>query len=153
VWYAKYRLPDGRQRQRRVGPAWASRGRPQAGYFTKTMAERWLRDVLDEARRGTLSGMTNTGATFADAAAQYLRWVEHDRQRKPSTLRDYRQVIGNPKVSILQLKEWMGHADIDTTIRYLHFASRTDDAVLVADAFARRNADSPRHKAVLASHS
>ena len=21
VWYAKYRLPDGRQRQRRIGPA------------------------------------------------------------------------------------------------------------------------------------
>ena len=34
-WYAKYRLPDGRQVQRRIGPAWTGRGRPPAGYFTK----------------------------------------------------------------------------------------------------------------------
>lgn len=27
VWYAKYRLPDGRQLQRRIGRAWSDRGR------------------------------------------------------------------------------------------------------------------------------
>src|SRR4051794_2112275 len=27
VWYAKYRLPDGRQVKKRIGPAWTSRGR------------------------------------------------------------------------------------------------------------------------------
>jgi hypothetical protein len=72
VWYAKYRLPDGRQVQRKIGPAWTERGRPPAGYLTKRTAERWLRDLLDEARRGTLPGMVRTGATFADAAAEYL---------------------------------------------------------------------------------
>jgi hypothetical protein len=30
----------------------------------------------------------------------------------------------------------MGHADIDTTMKYLHFAPRTGDADLVAEAFA-----------------
>ncbi len=39
-------------------------------------------------------------------------------------------------MSILQLKEWMGHADIDTTMKYLHFAPRAGDADLVAEAFA-----------------
>ena len=29
----------------------------------------------------------------------------------------------------------MGHADIQTTMRYLHYAPRADDAALVADAF------------------
>jgi integrase len=38
-------------------------------------------------------------------------------------------------VSILQLKEWMGHADIDTTMKYLHFAPRAKDADLVVEAF------------------
>jgi len=38
VWYAKYRLPDGRQVQRKLGPAWSERGRPPAGYFTKRLA-------------------------------------------------------------------------------------------------------------------
>jgi integrase len=48
-----------------------------------------LRDVIDQARRGTLPGMVRTGATFADAAAEWLRYIEHDRGRKPSTLQGY----------------------------------------------------------------
>jgi integrase len=93
AWYAKYRLPDGRQVQKKLGPAWTERGRPPAGYFTKRLAEAWLREVLDEARRGVLPGMHRTGVTFADAAAEYLRYIEHDRGRKPSTLRGYRSAI------------------------------------------------------------
>ena len=30
-WYAKFRLPDGRQVQRRIGPAWTERGRAPDG--------------------------------------------------------------------------------------------------------------------------
>jgi integrase len=92
-WYAKYRLPDGRQVQKKLGPAWTERGRPPAGYYTKRTAEAWLREVLDEARRGTLPGMLRTGVTFADAAAEWLRFIEEDRERKPSTLRDYRSAL------------------------------------------------------------
>ena len=93
VWYARYRLADGRQVQKRIGPAWTERGRPSAGYFTKRTAEAWLRDVLDQARRGTLPGMVRTGATFADAAAEYLRYIDHDRGRKQSTVNGYRSVL------------------------------------------------------------
>src|SRR3954463_8132267 len=93
TWYAKYRLPDGRQGQKRIGPAWTERGRPAAGHFTKRTAEAWLREVLDQARRGTLPGLVRTGATFTDAAAEYLRYVEHDRGRKPSTVGGYRSAI------------------------------------------------------------
>src|SRR6202035_5472827 len=85
AWYAKYRLPDGRQVQKKLGPAWAGRGRPPAGYLTERVAEDWLRGVLEQARGGTLPGMVRTGATFADAAAEYMRYIEHDRGRKPST--------------------------------------------------------------------
>jgi hypothetical protein len=56
----------------------------------KGTAESWLADVLDQARRGVLSGMVQTGATFADAAAEWLRYVEQERGRKPSTIADYR---------------------------------------------------------------
>jgi integrase len=90
AWYAKYRLPDGRQVQRKIGPAWTERGRPAVGCFTKRQAEEWLQEVLRAARRGTLPGLVRTGATFADAAAEWLRYVEHDRAVKPSTLVDYR---------------------------------------------------------------
>jgi len=93
VWHAKYRFPDGRQVQRKIGPAWRERGRPAAGFFTKRTVEAWLADVLAEARRGELPGMVHTGATFTDAAAEFMRWLECDRQRKPSTLRDDRSIL------------------------------------------------------------
>ena len=93
VWYAKYRLPEGRQVQKKIGPAWTDRGRPPVWYFTKRTAETWLRDVLDQARRGALPGMVRTGVTFADAAAEWLRFIEEDRERKPSTLLDYRSAL------------------------------------------------------------
>jgi hypothetical protein len=73
---------DGRQVQKRMGPAWSRRGRPPAGYFTKRLAEDWLRDVLDRGRRGTLPGLVRTGVTIGEAAAAWLRYVEEDRERK-----------------------------------------------------------------------
>jgi len=93
VWYAKYRLLDGRQVQRKLGPAWSERGRPPAGYFTKRLAEDWLRDVLDQVRRGTLPGLVRTGATVADAAAEYMRYIEHERGRKPPRSSRMRRLV------------------------------------------------------------
>lgn len=90
VWYAKYRLPSGRQVQKLIGPAWTERGRPPTGSFTKRTAEDWLRNVLDEARRGTLPGMIRTGATLSDAAGEWLRYCEHERAVKGTTFTDYR---------------------------------------------------------------
>jgi hypothetical protein len=93
VWYAKYRLPDGRQVQKKIGAAWSGRGRPPAGCFTKRLAEEWLREVLHQASRGTLTGQVRTGVTFADAAAEWLRYVEVDRERKPSTVEGYKVIV------------------------------------------------------------
>ncbi len=93
VWYARFRLPDGRQVQRKIGPAWTERTRPPAGYYTKRSAEAWLHDVLDQARRGTFPGLVRTGVTVADAAAEWLRYIEKDRLRKPSTVKGYRWIV------------------------------------------------------------
>jgi integrase len=40
------------------------------------------------------------------------------------------------KADIRRVQERMGHADIQTTMRYVHFAPRAEDAALVAEAFA-----------------
>jgi integrase len=40
------------------------------------------------------------------------------------------------KADIRRVQEWMGHADIQTTMKYLHYAPREEDARLVAEAFA-----------------
>src|SRR4051794_35761600 len=95
VWRTKYRLPDVRQVHRTIGKAWTSRGRPAAGSYTRRTAQAWLDAVLAQARAGTLPGLVETGATFDHAAAEYLRHLKRDRQRKPSTLRDARATIRN----------------------------------------------------------
>lgn len=95
VWYARYRQPDGRQVQRRLGPAWTERGRPAAGYFTKRTAQARLREILEGSRRqaAVSGGEQRPVVTFAEAAAEWLRFIEEDRERKPSTLKDYRSVL------------------------------------------------------------
>ena len=92
VWYAKYRLPDGRQVQRRIGPAWSERSPAPGGYFTRRAAEAWLHDVLDRARSGALPEQA-TSATVAEAAEEWLRYIEQDRLRKPSTVKGYRWIV------------------------------------------------------------
>jgi len=94
VYYLRYRLADGRHVQKLLGPAWTERSRPPTGYYTKRTAEEALQQVLADARRGTLPGsQPRSGRTFGDACADWLRYVEHDKQRAPSTLSDYRNVV------------------------------------------------------------
>jgi integrase len=44
------------------------------------------------------------------------------------------RVIAN--ADIRRVQEWMGHADVATTMKYLHYVERPDEAELVAAAFA-----------------
>jgi integrase len=92
-WYVKFRLPDGRQVQRCLGPAWRERGRPPAGHYTKRLAEEALREILTDAQRGTLVGLDKSGVTFEDAAAEFVRYATDVRQVDDVTVRDYRGVI------------------------------------------------------------
>ena len=93
VWYAKYRLPDGRQQKKRLGLAWTEKTAPPDGYFSKGKAEKHLDELLRQTRDGTLPGLVQTGKTFADASAEWLAYCENVRDCKPSTLRDYRNMV------------------------------------------------------------
>jgi integrase len=93
VWYAKYRTGNGGQVQKKLGPAWTRRGRPPAGYFTRPLAERWLCATLEQIRTRTMPPMAGARASFAAAAAEWLRFIEHDRARKPTTVRGYRILL------------------------------------------------------------
>jgi integrase len=93
VWYAKYRLPDGRQQKKRLGPHWTEKTAPPDGYFTKGKAEAHLDELLRQARDGSLPGMVQTGKTFRDAAEEWLGYCENVRDCKPSTLRDYTNML------------------------------------------------------------
>lgn len=93
-WHAHWRDAAGDQHERVLGRVWVGRGRPVQGHLTKSMARQLLDDILAEARRAV--PQTAHGArhvTFAEASAEWLRYVEHDRKRRATTLRDYRHVI------------------------------------------------------------
>jgi hypothetical protein len=109
-----------------------------------------LRDVLDQARRGTLPGLVRTGATVANAAAEYLRYIEHDRVRKPSTVQGYRWIVDArviPELGTLRLEDvtadqietWLGEMPGKPSTRrkalvFPHYAPHEEDARLVAEA-------------------
>ena len=40
------------------------------------------------------------------------------------------------KADIMRVKGWMGRANVETTMRYLHYTPRPEDAAVVAEAFA-----------------
>lgn len=57
---------------------------------------------------------------------------------RPLRFHDLRHTFGTrmiAKADIRRVQEWMGHADIQTTMRYLHYAPHAEDAALVAEAF------------------
>jgi integrase len=58
---------------------------------------------------------------------------------RPLRFHDLRHTFGTRVIAeadIRRVQEWMGHADVQTTMRYLHYAPRHDDSVIVGRAFA-----------------
>jgi len=51
------------------------------------------------------------------------------------SLRHYFGSMAVNRATLVQVQAWMGHAHIQTTVRYLHAKSQADDAVLLAAAF------------------
>jgi integrase len=91
VYYAKLKLADGTQPQRRLGRVWTKRTRPPAGHLTRGMAEARLQAIL--AGDDALVNITPSHVTFKEACDELLRYLEHDKQRKRSTIRDARSTI------------------------------------------------------------
>ena len=66
--------------------------------------------------------MVRTGATVADACAEYLRYIDEDRQRKPWTLRDYDSIFRNhvlPHLDDIALEDTVFHGCMERA-RKLH---------------------------------
>jgi integrase len=64
---------------------------------------------------------------------------------RPLRFHDLRHTFGTRmirKADIRRVQEWMGHADIQTTMKYLHYESRPEDAQLVAEAFISATSES-----------
>lgn len=82
VYYLKARDRTGRQVKRRLGPV---------ADWTPKQARDELRDWLTDL--GRQPDGPRESVTFAHAVAAWLHYIEHDRKRRPSTVRDYRSTV------------------------------------------------------------
>ncbi len=67
VWVMRYRLPNGDDSARVLGPAWRKRGRPPAGYFTRATAEAAMRTFLAEHANDRPGVLIPSFGVLADA--------------------------------------------------------------------------------------
>jgi integrase len=93
----------------------------------------------DWTGKGDLVFVSREG-THVDGSALRRRYIATLKAVGLRRLRfhDLRHVFGSLAInvaSIVQVQAWMGHADIKTTMRYLHHKSRADDAQLLSAAF------------------
>jgi hypothetical protein len=90
VYFLKARDRDGRQVKRKLGPV---------SDWPQKRAQDALRDFLTDL--GRVPDRGDSSVTYAYAAAAWLEYVEHDRRRAPSTVRDYRNTVNRHLVKLL----------------------------------------------------
>jgi integrase len=68
-----------------------------------------------------------------------LRWRDVDFERSAIRFHDLRHTFGMLAVrgaeSIVELENWLGHAEVRTTMRYTHYQEQQDVADRLAKAF------------------
>jgi integrase len=135
---ASIRVYEGFSAQRTGAPkSRKSRIVPMVAKVADALKE--LKDRDAHTRRGDLVFVSREG-THVDGSALRRRYVDTLEAAKLRRLRfhDLRHTFGSLAIntaSIVQVQAWMGHADIKTTMRYLHHKSRADDARLLSAAF------------------
>jgi len=97
------------------------------------------------AARGEYTGRNDfvfpgDNGEIADPSALRRRYVQAVKAAglPPLRFHDLRHTFGSLAInfaSIVQVQNWMGHADIKTTMRYLHHKSRADEAKVLSQAF------------------
>jgi integrase len=97
VFYAKLKIPrdDGTvyEPQRRLGKVWNKRSRPPAGYLTAAQAQARLEAMLVGDDPLVNIEPPRDVVTFGRACDEHLRYLEFDRQRKASYLKDCISVV------------------------------------------------------------
>jgi integrase len=114
-----------------------SRTVPMVDKIASALGE--LKDRSAHTAKGDLVFVSREG-THVDGSALRRRYHATLEAAGLRRLRfhDLRHTFGSLAInvaSIVQVQAWMGHADIQTTMRYLHHKSRADDAKLLSAAF------------------
>jgi integrase len=130
---------------------------PKSG-LTRTvpMAEQ-VRDLLKDHRKRVAHERTDLlfpgeRGEYLDGSALTRRYKKALKAAKLRPLRfhDLRHTFGSiaiDQATIVQVQAWMGHADVQTTMKYMHHRSRAGDARLLSAAFRPSKKSAPRHRA------
>ncbi len=137
VWETVTRRERGRPKSRK------SRTVPMVAEVAQTLKALRQRDVHVGAKNPVFA---NEAGEPIDGSALRRRYLDDLDRAGLRYLRfhDLRHTFGSLAIntaSIVQVQAWMGHADVKTTMRYLHHKSRADDARLLSSAFGRDAAE------------
>jgi integrase len=113
VWAVKWRSADGSRPKRRLGRVawvqldaaggWRPRaGRPRDGELTEFQARRLVPDLVRKAEAELAvraAPPPPAPATFRELGHVWLAHLEHVKDVKPTTLRDYRSLLAEPDVA------------------------------------------------------
>jgi integrase len=113
-----------------------------------------LKERSGHTGKGDLVFVSREG-THVDGSALRRRYHATLDAAKLRRLRfhDLRHTFGSLSInvaSIVQVQAWMGHADVQTTMRYLHHKSRADDAQLLSAAFRPKKPKPPTRRSTAA---
>jgi integrase len=122
-------------------------GTPKSGKGRAVPLVTELAEALDRLRAGAQL-LRPDGLVFPSSTGEPLNGSALRRRFKialqkadlrPLRFHDLRHTFGSlaiDRASIVQVAAWMGHADVSTTMRYLHHKSHADEADLLGGAFA-----------------
>lgn len=88
-WWLRFRLPDGTDSKKKLGPAHKGRGRPPAGHYTELTAQGELNALLKKWEGFTVG----SDPLFKYAADEYLEWCEGPRDLRGTTTKEYRRIL------------------------------------------------------------
>lgn len=109
VYEAKWRDSTRTQRKRTLGRAWLEtdgngdlvypRGRVRPGFLDERRAHVEMAKVIADHEEELGRRPIRPEATFDDAVAAWLDYLEHEKRAKPATMRGYRTMVCTPKPS------------------------------------------------------
>lgn len=130
---------------------------PKSGLTRTVPLAEQVRDLLETHRNDTPHARADLvfpgeRAEYLDGAAlrrRYKKALEKGKLRK-LRFHDLRHTFGSiaiDQATIVQVQAWMGHADVQTTMKYMHHRSRAGDAKLLSAAFRPKKKPTRRTKA------
>ncbi len=111
---------------------------PMAQDLARVLAQLSQRDLFSGPDSLVFCSVTG-GIIDGSALRRRYKKALDDAGLRELRFHDLRHTFGSLAIqhaSIIQVQAWLGHADVKTTARYLHYKSRSGEADLLSQAFA-----------------